>query len=179
MVKKDAIDPQLLSGDALVKHLVNTVEVMTGNAVSAVQKMKTDIVEEINNRFQAIAPICEQFPGLCQAVDQIKSTGGQTKTKTVSEVAESLALHYRECEDPQCRRAIRARLAAVGLSEPPGTDGHDRHAVEDHAVEDQKAAAPQEAPKTPELQPWEKLNISERKYSRNKSYYDYVLENGG
>lgn len=183
MAKRETFDPAILTGDALIKHLVNTVEVMTKDAVNSVNKLKTDIVGEINERFETIAPICDQFPGLCTAVDQLKDSqaaAGQTKPREAYEVADALAQHYKECDDPSCRRAIRARMAAVGLATPPETDEHQHHIDEQVKDDSPVDPGPPPAPEaTPELQPWEHLRVSESKYRRHKSYYDDVIANGG
>lgn len=179
MAKRDVIDPETLTGDSLVKHLVNKVELFADDTVKTVRNMQAEIIDAMGTKLKPITPICEQFPTLCKTVNELKesqSAAVQTKPKRVHEVADSLAIHYQECNDPECRRSIRARLAAVGLATPPEDEPHVEHK---EAEKTEVPATAEVKAETPAQQPWEKLGVAESNYKKHKSYYDSILANGG
>lgn len=177
--KPDVIDPGTLEGPQLARYLSNRIEIVEIGVKEAVDTLKDiglELQAALKEDLKGIKPICEQFPGLCKKVADLSLGIEEIKpspTTPITRAADNLAMHYRECTDPDCRRAIKARLAAVGLVPPPEplTDTK----PEDHV------AAPAENKKedkpSADLKPWDRLGISESKYNKNKSYYDDVIKN--
>jgi hypothetical protein len=180
MAKKPEVpDPGILDGPELARFLTNkieNVEIQVREAINSMQDVGRDLQGALQTDLQNIKPICEQFPGLCRKVDDLRKGIDDIKpspTTTISRAADNLALHFQECTDPDCRRAIRSRMEAVGFKydesaneAPAGTHEHHDHV---HDPVDPPAA---------DVTPWDKLGITESKYNKHKSYYDDAIKNG-
>ncbi len=171
--KTDVADPKAMDGPELAQFLTNkidAVEIGVKAVLDSLSGMGQQLQSALQNDLQNIRPICEEFPGLCKKVDDLRKGIEEIKpsaTAPISRVADNLAQHYKECDNPDCKRAIEARLKAVGFTlsnTPPQMDKPEDHKdpVLDPAT-------------TPEAKPWERVGVSESKYNRNKSYYNDVI----
>jgi len=179
--KPDETDIGTLAAPDQVRLLFKSIEAIgngVGEAIQTIKNIGEDLQNSVQADMQGIKPICDQFPGLCKKVEDLRVGVDEIRPSAItriSQAADNLALHYKECTDPACRRAIEARMAAVGLAKPPDpaapveTGDHQDHTH----VEDKKGNKP-----PAEAMPWEKLKITEAKYKRNKSYYDDAIKNG-
>lgn len=180
--KPEVADPGTLDGPELARFLANKIEAIelgVKAAIDTVVGLSSDVQTAVQADLANIRPICEEFPNLCRTVEGLKSGIAEitpAPTTKVSQAADNLALHYKECTDPACRRAIEARLAAVGLAQPPEpiteSEAAD-HQEHTHDIDSKDNEPPQD-----EVKPWEKLKISENKYRKHKSYYDDAIKNG-
>lgn len=175
--RPEETDPGALD-DAAVAKLTRKIEVVELGVRDAVESMRNigqSIHDAMQSDLQNIKPICEQFPGLCQRVEDLRKGIDEIKpspTTTITRAADNLALHFKECTDPDCRRAIRSRMEAVGFkydkAENEAPEETHEHADHVHDPVDPPADAA----------PWDKLKITESKYNKHKSYYDDAIKNG-